>query len=257
MNEILNQADIEYQYRINPSGPDLDNSLSSNETEVALVLGELSMVKTVDKAYATIGDVLTYTVVLRNIGNILLSNIEFEDIIPTGATFVTGSVTVNSVSQPTYNPNVGFSLGTMLIAGTITVTFQATVTSLPSPNTLNNQATSTFNYLVIVPITGSSSSNIVTTTVNVTNLNITKSADVSAVKPGDTIVYTIEVENTGNVIASNVQFIDQIDSNTTFVAGSVTINGSPEPTFNPSVGFALPNINANDTVTVSFQVTVN
>lgn len=105
INEIWNQAEIEYEYRINPSGPDLKNTVESNETEVDLVLGQLNMTKSVDKAYATIGDVLNYTVVLNNIENILLTNIVFTDTIPTGTTFVTGSVTINGTSQTTYNPN--------------------------------------------------------------------------------------------------------------------------------------------------------
>ena len=257
MNEITNLAEIEYQYRINPSGPDLDSSIESNETEVDLVLGELNMVKSVDKLYATIGDVLTYTVQIDNIGNILVSNVIFTDVIPTGATFVTGSVTVDGTPQPSYNPNTGFDLGIMLIGADITVTFQATVTSLPSPNIIINKASTAFNYLVIVPIGGTSESNTVTTTINVTDLNIVKSADVTAVKPGDTITYTIEAENTGNVIASNVQFIDTIDSNTTFVTGSVIVDSTPEPSYDPNTGFALPDINPNDMVKVTFEVTVN
>lgn len=257
MNGILNQAEVEYQYRINPAGPDLDNNIESNEIEVDLVIGKINMVKSVDKLYATIGDVLNYTVVLKNNGNILLTNIEFKDIIPAGAAFVTGSVTVNGTSQPTYNPNTGFNLGSMIIGATITVTFQATVTSLPIPNTINNKASTTYNYLVIVPITGSSESNTVTTTINVTNLSVEKAADVSAVKSVDTITYTIEIENTGNVIASNVQFTDIVDSNTTFVTGSVTIDGTPETLFDPNTGFALPDINPGEIVVVTFEVTVN
>lgn len=257
MNEIRNQVGIDYDYRIDPNGPDLQNSVQSNETEVDLVLGELRMTKTVDKEYATIGDILNYTVVLENIGNILLTNIEFTDILPSEATFVSESVSVDGTPQPSYDPNSGFDLGSMLIAGDVTVTYQATVTSLPTPNIITNQAESTFNYLVIVPITGESSSNSVTTTINVTELNILKSADVTAAKSGDTITYTIVIENTGNVDATNVLFTDVIDANTTFVTGSVIIDEASEPTYDPNTGFILPNIVATDSCEVSFEVTVN
>lgn len=257
MNEILNQAEVEYKYRIDPSGPDLDNSLNSNETSVNLILGELRMIKSVDKTYATIGDVITYTVEINNIGNVLVSNVEFTDIIPPGATFVTGSVTINGTPQPTYNPNTGFNLGSMIIGATISVEFQATVTSLPTPNTIINKANTTFNYLVILPISGSSESNSVTTTVNVTDLSITKSASVDAVKPGDTITYTIEIENIGNISATNIIFTDIIDPSTTFVTGSVIVNSVEEPTFDPNIGFAIPNLNPSDIAIVTFEVTVN
>lgn len=257
MDEILNKAGVEYDYKINPSAPALSGTAESNETEINLVIGQLNMIKSVDKEYATIGDILTYTVVLNNSGNILLTDIIFKDIINSNATFVTGSVTVNGTSQPTYDPNVGFNLGSMLITGTITVTFQATVTSLPSPNTISNQASSTFNYLVILPVEGSATSNTVITTINVTNINVVKSSDVSAARPSDIITYTVEIENNGNIDATNIQFIDAIDSNTTFVSGSVQIDSTPEPTFDPNVGFAIPDINPGNSVTVTFEVSVN
>ncbi len=41
-----------------------------------------------------------------------------------------------------------------------------------------------------------------------------------------------------------------------FVANGVTINGTPQPGFDPNVGFPLPNIAAGTSLTVTFQVTV-
>ncbi len=43
---------------------------------------------------------------------------------------------------------------------------------------------------------------------------------------------------------------------TTFVANSVTINGTPQPGFDPNIGFPLPNIAAGTSLTVTFQVMV-
>lgn len=257
MNEILNKSTIDYEYKINPSSSPIDASMDSNELATQLVIGSLSMVKSVDENYATIGDILTYTVKIDNNGTILVSDVVFKDILPSGLTFVAGSVKVNGVSQPTYNPNTGFNLGAMLILASHTVTFEAEVTSLPTPNTVSNYATTTFNYLVIVPISGSATSNTVTTIINVSNLSIVKSANVEAVTIGDTLTYTIVITNTGNINAENVEFIDIVPSELTFVAGSVTINGTSEPTFDPNTGFSLGTILPLGTVTVTFDTTVN
>ncbi len=257
MDEILNKSSIDYEYKIDPTGSASANSIESNETSTDLVIGSLSMTKSVDKAYATIGDILTYTVNINNNGNILVSDVVFTDIVPTGATFVSGSVTVDGTSQPTYNPNTGFNLGSMLILASKTVTFQAEVTSLPSPNTLSNQATTTFNYLVLVPISGSASSNTVVTTINVSTLTVVKSASTTAVTAGDTLTYTTVITNTGNINAESVEFSDPVAAELTFVTGSVTVNGTSEPTFDPNAGFSLGTLSPSDVVTVVFDTTVN
>lgn len=257
MDEILNQSSIDYEYKIDPTGSSSSKSLESNETITDLVIGSLGMVKSVNKNYATVGDILTYTVILTNNGNILLSDVVFNDIIPTGATFVNGSVTVNGTSQPSYNPNTGFNLGAMLILSSITVTFQVEVTSLPSPNTISNQATTTFNYLVILPIQGSANSNIVVTTINVSILTIVKSANVETVTSGDTLTYTTVITNTGNIAAENIEFSDPLDSQLTFVDGSVTINGTSQPSYDPNTGFNLGNLNPGGTITIVFDTLVN
>lgn len=127
MDIIENQSLIEYEFKIDPTLPAEEGSINSNKTETDLIIGELKMVKTVNKQYATIGDILEYEVVLTNIGNILLTDIVFTDIIPNGATFVEGSVEIDEDEKPTFDPNDGFDLGTLTPGNSITVTFEATV----------------------------------------------------------------------------------------------------------------------------------
>ncbi|MDD3341915.1 MAG: DUF11 domain-containing protein [Bacilli bacterium] len=257
MDTITNQADLSYQYKIDPNAAPLNGSTESNTTSTNLILGNLTMNETVDKAYATIGDTLTYTVVVSNTGNILVSNVAFKDILPSGASFVAGSVTVNGVEQPTYDIATGFTLGSMLILAESTVTFKATIDSLPSPNTISNKASCTFNYLVLVPVSGSSESNTVITNVMVTDISAVKSCDVTDAEAGDELTYTIVVTNNGNVDATSMTLTDTIDAKTTFVNGSVTINGTAYTEYNPNTGFALPDIAPTDSATVIFKVTVN
>ncbi len=42
-----------------------------------------------------------------------------------------------------------------------------------------------------------------------------------------------------------------------FVAGSVTVDGTSFPLYDPSVGFTIGTLNPSDSVTVIFQVEVN
>jgi uncharacterized repeat protein (TIGR01451 family) len=89
--------------------------------------------------------------------------------------------------------------------------------------------------------------------------------------PGATVEYTIVVTNSGSVPADGVSIGDAIPANTTFVCGSMTLNGSPvaDPvncaTSPPiSVGATLPgatqtlsNVAPANTATFVFRVTIN
>ena len=46
---------------------------------------------------------------------------------------------------------------------------------------------------------------------------------------GETLRYTITVQNIGSDNATNVYIVDQVPGNTTYVAGSTTLNGAPVP----------------------------
>lgn len=254
---IENTSNLQYQYKIDPGGSSQPGTKNSNTTQTDLITGELSMVKTVDKAYATIGDTLTYTTVVTNTGNILVTNINFTDAIPTGATFVPGSVTIGGTSEPTFDPTTGFALSDLIIGASTTVVFQVEVTALPTPNTLSNISHTTFEYLVVIPITGSSDSNSATTTVNVTNLSVVKTASASQVTHGDTLEYTITITNTGNIDAEQIQFQDIVPSSLTFTPGSVTVNTVSQPTYNPTTGFTLGTLTPSGVTTVTFSTTVN
>lgn len=51
--------------------------------------------------------------------------------------------------------------------------------------------------------------------------------DTSALRAGDTLRYTITIQNIGTENAASVVFRDQIPANTAYVANSATLNGSP------------------------------
>ena len=52
--------------------------------------------KSVDKDTTDLGEILTYTVRLTNEGALPQSNVVFRDIIPSGTTFIPGSITVST-----------------------------------------------------------------------------------------------------------------------------------------------------------------
>ena len=53
---------------------------------------------------------------------------------------------------------------------------------------------------------------------------------------GDILTYTITLENTGNIQATNLTFSDTIPEGTTFVDNSFTLNGTAILDANPNAG---------------------
>ncbi len=87
----------------------------------------MTVVKSVDKAYAVKGDTLHYTTVITNTGTLLKSDLVFTDPIPAGTTFTAGSVTIDGVAYPAYNPQTGFALPDLAVGQSVTVEFDVTV----------------------------------------------------------------------------------------------------------------------------------
>lgn len=118
INRLDNVASIQYNGQTVSSLP---------ATTLLLVLP--TILKTVDKATAAIGDVLTYTVTITNVGLTALTNIPFTDVIPTGATYLASSFKLNgTAATPTITSNtLTYTIPSIAALGVAVITFQVTV----------------------------------------------------------------------------------------------------------------------------------
>lgn len=256
---VTNTSKVQYSYKIDPNGTETTKTQNSNTVTTNVVLVKLNVVKAVDKTIATIGDVLTYSVTLTNVGNVIDYDVFFQDTPSSGVTFLAGSVKVNNISQPNYDPTVGISLGDIGIGNVVTVEFKATVVSVPPTNQVTNQATITFKFVVDPkdpPYSQTTYSNTVTTNIAYGNLNITKAVNKKYATIGEEITYTVTIVNVGNINATDVVFLDQTPVHSVFVTGSVTINGIAYPDYNPSAGFNLNTMTPGQIITVVYKVQV-
>ena len=71
------------------------------------------ILKSANRTFVDIGDIITYTISLQNTGTVSSTNIVLTDPIPNGTTFILNSVTIDGVSQPNSNPENGISIGTL------------------------------------------------------------------------------------------------------------------------------------------------
>ena len=87
---------------------------------------KLTIDKLVNKSKAKVGDVLTYTVVLTNVGSTTATNVVVRDSSTTGLRFLTGSAT--PPAGTTYTPGAPIStwtVGTLSVGQSLSLTFQA------------------------------------------------------------------------------------------------------------------------------------
>ncbi len=213
---------------------------TSNTATTEVLTYAITKVKSSSVDYLTAGATATQTVTITNNSSVDMQSVQFTDTLSSGATYVTGSVTVNGTAEPTYDLTTGFSLGTISAGDTATVTYQIMANTPIGADDITNKA----NIAYSVDDSGttenfSEDTNTVTLDAVTTNLTVAKSVDKTYALSGDTLTYTIVVTNDGTIDATDITFTDVLPTGSTFVAGSVTVNGTAEPTYNPTTGFTL------------------
>lgn len=222
------------------------------------------------------GDTLRYTLTLSNVGNTAALNVSLSDIPDSNTTLVNGSVSTTQgtiVSGNAGLPPVQILVGDIAAAASVTVTFDVIINNPldPAVTRVRNQALASGDN---VPDTPSDDPD-VPGDEDPTDTPVTAAPILSVSKrdalyidvnedgfanPGDTLVYTVAIRNTGNSVATDVVFSDTPDSNTTLAPNSVvTSRGSvlAGQDGNPPITVAVGDLNPGIEAEISFFVTVN
>ncbi len=254
--QTVNTANVSFNFQSIPGGPVTSAIIPSNSVAIPVYSPILVLAKTANTSNATVGSTVTYTIQASNSGNIAATT-TVSDPIPAGTTFVPNSVTVNGVTVPGANIATGVSVGSIAPSSSAIITFQVLVQNLPSPPQLNNQASAAYTFTVPDGRTssGSAASNTVTIPVALPNVTAVKSANFPDVTVGEAVTYTTVVTNNGIAAVTNVIVTDPGPSGGVFVPGSVTVNGTPQPSGNPASGIPIGTLGPGASTTVTFQFT--
>ena len=220
---------------------------------------KLTLIKKSLVSEAVVGDIVTYTIIARNDGDIELNNVTVRDELASDVKFVSGSVKINLSSDPNQTIISGVNIGNLTIGQSKTVSFDTKIISKNNGNVILNTAIGDFNYNAEQgkpPRVGSAISNTNEIIIKKANLTVTKSANKEYVSLNDTITYTVAVKNDGEINAINVIFKDELSSVSKLVERTFTINGVLVNSVNLNSGVTIGDIPEGETVTLKYDVKV-
>ncbi|MEG1284308.1 MAG: DUF11 domain-containing protein [Romboutsia sp.] len=211
-----------------------------------------------------IGDVITYTIIMQNIGNTSANNAILLDTIPSGTTFIPNSMILNGQPKPGLDPSVGVSLGNILPGSLSIAMFKVTISTIPiTPYTIINCSNLTYSYTVDSTnpnsVIVSKNSNCVYLPINQqrASISVIKSVDKNDVLLGETLTYTINIISNFPANIYGGYLSDIISPCMTFIPGSITLNSIPQPSANiisPN-SISIGTIAPGKAKIVTFQVT--
>ncbi len=189
----------------------------SHQRQATTIVNALDLTgstKTVDPAEVASGDVLTYTVVLSNTGS-GDAQASFTDPLPEHTTYVPESATGGAIYNPALN-QIEWT-GTVSAETERAFSFQVSLES-PLPAGLVITNTATIDDGLHLPFTRTTTSMVQSADMG----GSVKTVDKAVALAGDTLTYTIALNNTGSLIATDANLLDPIPDNTVYVPGSVT-----------------------------------
>lgn len=232
-----------------------------------------SIEKTASVKDAKVGDEITYTIKLANDkkASSAWKSVVLTDKIPSGMTFIEGSVYVNNVAatHTVKNGTLIVNLGDIAAGKTVIATFKAKINGDMYNQTIYNTAVAKGTNGYVTATDGKKTNSYEAKDDGVyvkkgdTAPYVIKTADKSSANVGDKITYTVKVGNGDGAVyeIENAKMADTIPAEFDFVDGSVQVDGKSYPysydNTSRKLSVQIGNLKPNAARTVTFAVTVN
>ncbi|ETT53452.1 DUF11 domain-containing protein [Paenibacillus sp. FSL P4-0338] len=235
-----------------PEGRAVNGEIRSNPVSVSLLSYQLSSLLSASTPTTFIGDVVTYTLQLRNEGTLPLTTVIAMLPVPEGTSFLPGSVIAGGIYQPEADPASGIGLGSLPAGAASEVSYRVRVTLNPPGSAI--LANAQISYQANDNRT-STTSNTVQITVIQPGLSVRLKVDLYSAAPGDNLRYEFIVNNSGN-LAVNALLTDAVPPDVLFVWDSVRVDGIPQKGLRPGDRIPLGTLRAGAVAVVDFLVSI-
>ena len=186
---------------------------STTEDTAVVAQSDLSITKTDDIDPVNAGSALIYTIEVTNVGPSAATNVVITDTLPAGVSFVASS---GCAEDPSGVPTC--SLGTIAAGGSTQATIEvsvdgATVGTITNTASVASDATD--------PVPGNNSTSEDTLVLAVASLDLTVAGSVDSVTAGETLTYTVDVDNLGPGDAQDVTVFNVLADETSYVSDTL------------------------------------
>ncbi len=232
----------------------------ANSNEVSTDIMDLEATKAVDISDASAGEVITYTITIKNNGPIIASGYELQDtmdFLTNGKAQLVSAPVVSDGSVITFDgtDTISGTLNDIGIGSSTIITYSVKASVLSRGEVFTNSArVINENYLETEVITNE----VIT---SIADVKITKEVNKTNVSAGELILYTLKVTNVGAGIAKGYELQDTMDFLTNgygqLVSDPVVSDGSVI-TFDgtDTISGTLNDIAPNATITITYVVKV-
>ncbi|MCP9766263.1 SdrD B-like domain-containing protein [Lacihabitans soyangensis] len=252
-----NVAQITASDQFDPNSlPNNDNPSEDDQDQVTSVpkVANLNLLKQVNNLTPQVGDTVTFTVSLNNLGPNTANNIVIKDTIPNG---YAGIMNISHSGILTGNI-LTWNISALNNGGGQIMTYQAVVQAPLIGTSFTNIAQITGVTEFDPNSTPNNNNSLeddqsqVTTVPQVANLSITK--QISNLYPlnGDVVTFSITVNNAGPVTATNISMLDVVPngySNITNISHTGNLTGN-------SINWTIPSLGNGSNIVLTYQATV-
>ena len=244
----INSAQIIASDQFDPNSTPNNNDPNEDDQDSAQIESQqidLSLTKAVDNNRPNVGDQITFEIIVSNAGPSIATGVQVAESLPAGVTLVSSLPSVGS-----FDTNTGiWTVGTLGVNQQQTLILTARVDSVltDASNTAQVSAADQ-NDFDSTPNNNADEDDqaSVSFSTPIADLSLTKGVDIASPNVGDTITFTVMVQNDGPDNATGVIVTDMLPSGFRFISNNISTG-----TYNPSTGiWNVGNLNNGSTATL-------